>query len=184
MTTNTPRFPYLTDAEVGDTPLVRAIRERRGGELLHLDRQLLYSPALAAGWNTFLGAVRTGLGVDAKLREIAICTVAVINGADYEFVQHSPLLLATGATRQQVDALRGVIDELPNERLFDAAERATIRLAVHMTRSVDVPDDVFASLSEFLSPAHTVELVGVIAAYNMVSRFLVALAVVPESKLE
>ena len=46
-----PRIPYVTDDEAGDGPLVTAIRKRRGGGLLNLDRQLLHSPPFAEGWN-------------------------------------------------------------------------------------------------------------------------------------
>ena len=49
-----------------------------------------------------------------------------------------------------------------------------------MTRKVRVDDATFAAVRESLGEQQTVELVGVIAAYNMVSRFLVALGVDPE----
>lgn len=40
-----------------------AVRARRGGGPLNLDRVLLHSPPLAAGWNAFMGTVRTGLSL-------------------------------------------------------------------------------------------------------------------------
>ena len=57
--------------------LVQAILARRGGTLLNLDRALLWSEPLARGWNAYIGAVRTQLGASRKLRELAICTVAL-----------------------------------------------------------------------------------------------------------
>ena len=74
------RLPYKPDAAAGPEEIVAAIRERRGGTLLHLDRQLLYSPALAVAWNQMMGTVRNRLDVPPRLREIAICVVATING--------------------------------------------------------------------------------------------------------
>ena len=44
------RLPQLTDDQVGPPELVAAIRQRRGGHLLELDRLLLHSPAFATGW--------------------------------------------------------------------------------------------------------------------------------------
>ena len=38
------------------------------GELLNLDRALLWSEPLARGWNVYLAAVRTGLPTSRKLR--------------------------------------------------------------------------------------------------------------------
>ena len=83
-----------------------------------------------------MGAVRTRLELPAGLREIAICVVATINRAPYEFHHHAPLLRAAGASQAQVDALADVDRALATPGLFDSAERATIQLALEMTRSV------------------------------------------------
>ena len=64
--------------------------------------------------------------------------------------------------------------------LFDELENATIALSAQMTKDVKVDDATFDTLRMHLGEAATVELVGVIAAYNMVSRFLVALGIEPE----
>ena len=49
-----------------------------------------------------------------------------------------------------------------------------------MTRQVAVGDGTFEAVHAALGDRETVELVGVIATYNMVSRFLVALGIEPE----
>ena len=46
-----------------------------------------------------------------------------------------------------------------------------------MTLNVTVPDDVFANLKKYFSEKEVVEITATIAAYNCVSRFLVALDV-------
>ncbi|OYU46806.1 MAG: carboxymuconolactone decarboxylase [Burkholderiales bacterium PBB4] len=179
--TTPPRIPARADADLSPTEVVETIRKRRGGQLLNLDRMLLNSPAYAVGWNSFLGAVRTGLSLDAKLRELAICAVAVLNHADYELLQHAPEWLAAGGTQAQMDALQNYPAALKNTILFDAAERATLALTLEMTRNVQVGDATFATLQAVLpDPQQQVELVGVVAAYNMVSRFLEALQVQAE----
>ena len=142
---------------------------------------LLHSPAYAKGWNTFLGAVRTGLELPPRLRELAMCVVAVLNGADYEFHHHAPEFIKAGGTQQQVDALWQISDPGWEAKLFDTAERATIALTVEMTRDVEVEEATFAAARSALgSDRLLVELAGVIAAYNMVSRFLVVLQIAPE----
>lgn len=181
MTSAQPRIPTVPDERLAPQDVVATIRKRRGGGLLNLDRMLLNSPAYAVGWNTFMGAVRTGLSLDPKLRELAICAVAVLNRADYELVQHAPELLQTGGTQAQLDALADVDAAALNVALFDAAERATLALTIAMTRNVQVSDECFARIRSVLPrPQSQVELAGVIAAYNMVSRFLEALQVAPE----
>lgn len=175
-----PRLPYVP-AEISEpSDLVAAIRARRGGTLLNLDRMLLHSPRFAHGWNGFLREVRGGLSLDPKLRELAMCVVAVLNGAEYEFVHHAPEFIAAGGTQAQVEAMREPDRAMEDTALFGPMERAALALTVEMTREVRVGDATFAAVRESLGEQQTVELVGVIAAYNMVSRFLVALGVDPE----
>lgn len=177
-----PRIPTIPDAELGPRPLVEAIEARRGGALLNLDRMLLRSPVFAAGWNGFMGAIRTQLTLDAVLRELAICTVAVETGAAYEWSQHAPELLAAGGSEAQLLALQAP-NPAHNTQAFSATERAVIALAQAMTRDVHVDAAVFGAVQAALpEPQQQVELVGVIASYNMVSRFLVALQVPMEDE--
>ena len=57
---------------------------------------------------------------------------------------------------------------------------AALQLTIEMTRAVRVSEATFAAVRAELGEQEAVELVAVIAAYNMVSRFLVALGVEPE----
>jgi len=176
-----PSIPYLA-ADNAPAELVAQIRARRGGELLNLDRMLLHSPALASAWNGYLGAIRSRLELPEALRELAICTVAVQTGADYEFAQHAPLLLEAGGSAEQLAALRRLDERPPSEELFTPQQLAIIRLAEAMTRSVAVEPETLQEAREALgSDRRLVELVGVVATYNMVSRFLVALGIEPET---
>ncbi|GAB4464431.1 MAG: carboxymuconolactone decarboxylase family protein [Burkholderiaceae bacterium] len=172
-----PRIPYQPADLKQPAELVAAIRARRGGQLLNLDRMLLHSPPLAAGWNAHLRAVRTELALDPKLRELAMCVVAVLNGAEYEFHHHAPEFVGAGGTAAQVRALRDPDTARDDAALFDSTERAALALAIEMTRNVRVSDATFDAVRGALGDRCTVELVGTIATYNMVSRFLVALGV-------
>ncbi|HEX9399414.1 MAG TPA: carboxymuconolactone decarboxylase family protein [Anaeromyxobacter sp.] len=175
-----PRIPYLPSDVQEPADLVSAVRARRGGALLNLDRMLLHSPPLTRGWNGFLGAVRSELTVPAKLRELATCAVAVLNGADYELHHHEAPFLATGGTEAQLAVLRSGPGADGGADAFDAEERAVLQLALELTREVRVADGTFEAVRAFLGERGTVELVGVIAAYNMVCRFLVALGIESE----
>jgi len=174
-------IPYQPKDLAEPRELVAAIRARRGGALLNLDRMLLHSPPLAAGWNGFLRAVRSELAVSPKLRELAICVVAMLTGAGYEYRQHAPEFVKAGGSAAQLDALAGVGTRGIDAAAFDPAERAVIALASEMTRAVDVSAVTMADVRAALADdRHVVEIVGVIATYNMVARFLVALGVEPE----
>ncbi len=171
------RLPLLTNAQVAPPDLVAAIRQRRGGELIDLDRLLLHSPAFALGWNEFMGRVRTALSLPPLLKELAMCGVAALNGADFEMHHHAPLYLAAGATDAQLAALHrlGSAPGVADDPVFDPTQQAVLALVVEMTRNVRVDDATFARARATMGSDQAMfELVGVIAAYNMVSRILVA----------
>jgi alkylhydroperoxidase family enzyme len=176
-----PAVPYVPHDIAEPRELVAAIRARRGGRLLNLDRVLLHSPPLAEGWNAYLRAVRTSLAVPAKLRELAICAVALHNRAEYEYVHHAPEFLRAGGTDAELDALRAAIGGRGGASTLGPAEQAVLALASEMTTSVDVTPATMERLRGVLpEDRQIVEIVAVVATYNMVSRFLVALGVEPE----
>ncbi len=162
--------------------LVDAILARRGGALLNLDRALLWSEPLASGWNVYLKNVRTGLAASRKLRELGICTVALLTGASYEYVHHAPDYLAAGGTQAELDALQSFARS-PNGKTVEGLsgdEALVVRYAAQMTRDVKVDDAVFAQMQARFETSELVEITAAIATYNMVARFLVALGVTPE----
>jgi alkylhydroperoxidase family enzyme len=175
------RVPFWTAAEAPrDAALVAAIEQRRGGKLLNLDRMLLWSEPLARSWNVFLKTLRQELSLAPKLRELAICVVARAAGADYEFHHHAPEFAKAGGSAAQVAAL-GDPDRAAADPLFDPLEQGVIRYALASTRDVRIPDALGDTLARSLSPTELVELAAVVAGYNMVARFLVALQVPPEA---
>jgi alkylhydroperoxidase family enzyme len=171
------RLPFVdADTPGVDADLVHAVQARRGGTLLHLDRQLLHSAPVARGWNAYLGAIRTGGLLDGGLRELVILLVAVLNRAPYEFLQHAPVALAEGVPQEKLDALPGWVDST----LYTPCERDVLAYAQAMTLQVQVPAAVFDAVRGRFSDREVVELTATVAAYNMVSRFLEALQIEPE----
>ncbi|GAJ16109.1 MAG: carboxymuconolactone decarboxylase family protein [Burkholderiaceae bacterium] len=167
------------------TELVDAIKARRGGTLINLDKALLWSEPLARGWNTYLRAVRTELPTSRKLRELGICTVALLTGAHYEYHHHAPDFLAAGGSQAQLDALQAFVRQdprgVPEAAVLDELDRLVIRYAAQMTLDVKVSDEVFDALRRHFDETGLVELTSAIATYNMVARFLVALQISPEN---
>ena len=179
------RIPEWTpEAKPQPAELVNAILARRGGQLINLDKALLWSEPLARGWNVYLKAVRTELPTSRKLRELAICTVALLTGARYEYHHHAPDFLAAGGTPAELAALDRVV-AADMRRAADAAlgplEQLVIRYAAQMTLDVTVDDALFDTLKQHFDTTQLVELTSAIATYNMVARFLVALGVTPEA---
>ena len=181
----TMRIPDWTPAlKPQPQDLVDAFLERRGGALINLDRALLWSEPLARGWNVYLKAVRTDLPTSPKLRELGICTVALLTGAAYEYKHHAPDFLSAGGTPAELDALNAVVKADARKSSANPAlgemEQLVIRYAAQMTLDVKVTDDVFEALRQHFDTTQLVELTSAIATYNMVARFLVALGVSAE----
>jgi alkylhydroperoxidase family enzyme len=179
------RLPEWTpERQPRPAELIDAIRARRGGTLIKLDQALLWSEPLARAWNVYLRAVRTELPTSRRLRELGICTVALLTGARYEYHHHAPDFLAAGGTQAQLDALQAFVRAnprgLPDSPALDELERLVIRYAAQMTLDVHVSDEVFAALRRHFDETGIVELTAAIATYNMVARFLVALQITPE----
>ncbi len=174
--TSTTGLPYRPPGDdAGPPDVVGPIRERRpGGKLLNLDRMLLNSPEFAKGWNAMFGAIRGKLSVSPKLRELTIMSIGAINQAEYEWKQHEGEFLKAGGTKAQLAALREPVAALSDAAHFDEAERAVLALTLEMTRSVQVSESTLRRVRAALPDPQVVELIGTIAGYNMVSRFVVA----------
>jgi 4-carboxymuconolactone decarboxylase len=161
----------------GDGEVADRIRLRRGGYLTELDQTLLHSPPVADGWNSLLGAIRERCELAADVRELAILRVAALNGADYEWQAHEPEGLAAGLTAGQVAVLRNDPPDPAAETVLGARLSLALRYTDAMTRDVVVPDELFERLRERFDDRGIVELTATVAAYNLVSRFLVALRI-------
>lgn len=95
-----PNPTTTTTTTEEDQAIISRIAARRAPRPLQpLDLALLHAPPVADGWNSFLGAIRTRTTqLDAAVRELVICRVAVCNRAWYEWGHHAPLALAAGVS--------------------------------------------------------------------------------------
>ncbi|MGN0097399.1 MAG: carboxymuconolactone decarboxylase family protein [Corynebacterium sp.] len=167
--------PWSSEDQDGDEPdIVKEIRQRRpGGELIGIDRVLLRSTPLATGWNGLLGRVRAEFALKLEYREMIMLRVAHLNGADFEWNVHHPAYLDAGGSEAKALKLR----ETTVADIFSEEERALLELTDQSTLNVSVDGGVINDVKELFGEEQTVEATATVAAYNMVSRFLVALAI-------
>ena len=108
------RLPYVpnppTDLSPSDEKLLQRVKARRGGRgLLALDLTLLHSPAITDGWHSLFGAINGATSLDDDIREIAICRVALINKAWYQWEGHATSLSSiAGFDVEKMDVIRTV----------------------------------------------------------------------------
>lgn len=172
------RVPYADESSSAEVrQLAETIRAERGGRMLNLYRMLLNSPPVAAGWLKLFTAIRQQTLLPGDCRELAILRVALVNHAAYEYQAHVPFALKEGVTEAQLAALAKWHDSA----LFSPAQRALLAYVDAMTREIHVPGAVFEALRAHFDRRQLVELTATIGGYNLVSRFLEALEIDPET---
>ena len=167
------RVPLVAE---GTDPLLAELERRitaARGRISPLYQALLNSAPIAEGWEALLTAVRTKTSLRADLRELVILRIAVLNRAPYEFEAHIPHAHRAGLAEAKIDGTKIG----PTSSTYDELEQVVLAYTDAMTRHVDVPDDLFERLAQRFDVMTIVELTATIAAYNMVSRFLVALRI-------
>jgi len=167
------RVPLIVLGTRPDLADIEASILRERGRISLLYQVLLNSAPIAQGWEAMLTAVRNRSSVPADLRELMILRVAVLNGASFEFDAHVPHAQKAGVSESKIHSVR----EQVLTEVFTPAERLVLELTDAMTRSIVVPDAIMQQLQSQYGPGELVDLVATVAAYNMVSRFLVALNV-------
>ena len=168
-----PDDPQMESKEYQD--IVTRVKERRGGKLLELDKALLHAPPIANGWNGFLKAIRTENSLPDSVRELAICRVAALNQAWYEWEAHAPILQKTNVLSEE--AVENLKDRKNAGKGLDEKHLAVLEVTDASTLNIVVPQGKFDKLKQYFSDREIVEITATIAAYNCVSRFLVTLDV-------
>ncbi len=153
--------------------LIDLIRSERGNRLLLLYRVLLNSPTIALGWLKLFTAIRQNSAISGKLRELVILRIAMLNGATYEFEEHVPFALREGVSQGAIDCLSQ--GDFPTD--MSESELVGLQYADQITRVITVPDDMFSNVKKYFDQNEILELTVIAAAYNMVSRVLIALQI-------
>lgn len=160
------RIPYVPNPPPTSSPeeesIVAAIAARRYPRPIQpLDLALLHSPHVAAGWNSFVGAIRTQTSLSDDLRELAICRIAVVNRAWYEWMHHAPLAIKGGVSAASMEEIRkdGPLAWSQHPEGFTDKQWAVCVATDEMTRNVQVADDTFDWLKSLFGHQEVVEII-------------------------
>lgn len=158
-----PVIPLLSQesaAAAGEAAGVPPVLSR-----LHVFRALLHRPALAGGISSLLLSLLAGGALDRRLRELAIMRIAWERACGYEWAQHWRIALDAGVPEDELLAMR---DGRPIGEPADLVLRAT----AECLGDGRVAATTMAELGEHLGTEATVELLGVIGAWDMVAMLL------------
>jgi alkylhydroperoxidase family enzyme len=176
------RVPYPTRDEYPSAYLAaydRMLRER-GDPALHIFAALANIPNLLDPLLTFTREMKDGAVIEARLRELAIMTVALATGATYEFDHHWNSALKAGVRREQLEQLA----DAEASDAFAENERAIVRYAREATLSLNVSGETWASLRGHFSMRETMDVVMAVAWYNAVARMLIPMEIETEEWYE
>jgi alkylhydroperoxidase family enzyme len=166
------RLPELNSAQAN--PQVRSALERLPP--LAIFRTVANAQGTFVNWLRFGGDCLDGNLFDPILRELAILRVARLTpGAEYEWAQHVPILLAVGGSTAQVAALRS--DEVDAEALGEDG-RLVVRFTTQVVLDAAPDEATFDAMSARFSTVEIVQLLLVVGQYMMLAR------VMATSKLE
>ena len=173
------RISYVQESTHPElAPVIKTISEQRRGKLIPVYGLLLHSPDIAQAWMGFINAVRWKNTLTARLREIVIVRVAVLNNATYVIdVHRQHFAAADGLTIAECDALLAA--KIGNST-FSELERYVIDYVDALTLTSQVPEIVFEQVKHSFDERQLVELSVLTGAYNMHTRVLNALKVDPE----
>ena len=147
--------------------------EGNGARVINLYRMMGHSSAALEPFLKLGNRLLTKAKLEARLRELAILRIANLAGSEYEWQQHAGLAREVGVTESQMT-------DLPNWQesgAFDDRDKAVLTYVDEVAIRVNVADDTFARLTDYLDETEIVELTLSLGFWGMVARFLVPLRV-------
>ncbi|WP_432828603.1 carboxymuconolactone decarboxylase family protein [Dactylosporangium sp. CA-092794] len=132
------------------------------GRLLGPFGLMLIAPEVGDAVQQLGAALRFRSGLSPRVRELAILTVAVAAGCEFEWWAHEQAALAAGLT---VEQLQSILDGAVPDGLSDAErEAAGVSLALSRRRRLD--DAEYAAAQRTLGTATLAELTWLVGYYG------------------
>jgi len=147
--------------------------EDNGLRVLNLFKVMAHCPEVGMNFLRLGNAILFKGALLPKFRELAILHVGNIYQAKYEFIQHIPLGLRAGVTKEQIDSLC----TWETSGKFNREETVVLRYTEEVTKNIRVKDETFEAVRNFLNEEQIVELTTTIGYYGMVCRILEALQI-------
>jgi len=167
------RIPY---PDLSESPLVEQveyIRGERRGRLSNLFAMQLHNAVVGRAWIDLGTAIRYRTALASRARELAICEVARLLDYDFQWRAHAPLAVEAGIA---VESL-GSLPDWREADGFTAEDRTVLELTDAVTGAAEVPEALFARVTQAFAPAEVMELVSTIGFYGFGARFLKTLQI-------
>ena len=171
-----PQRPPLLD-ETALTPRQKAVFDAIGsgprGRVAGPLRIWLFSPDLADRAQALGAYCRYGTRLPPWLSELAILVVGAHWRSGYEWHAHAPIALEAGVPADAIEAIR--LGDVP--RLANEESRAVYRFCRQLLETRTVDDDTYRMAVGILGLEATVDLVGILGYYTLISMTINAFSV-------
>ncbi|GGO76732.1 carboxymuconolactone decarboxylase [Nonomuraea cavernae] len=137
---------------------------------LNVFTTLARHPTLYRAWLRFGGALLYGT-LPARDRELAILRTAHHRGSAYEWAQHVRIAREAGLSDQEIESVRQA------DATWEPADRLVLRVADELHTGGDLSDATWAALCERYDEPGRIELVMLVAHYDMLAVVLNTLRV-------
>lgn len=137
---------------------------------LNVFTTLARHPTLYRAWLRFGGALLYGT-LPARDRELAILRTAHHRGSDYEWAQHVRIAREAGLADLEIESVRQA------GATWDPADALVLRVADELHTGGDLSDATWAALCERYDEPGRIELVMLVAHYDMLAVVLNTLRV-------
>ena len=136
------------------------------------------NPRLMWGWLMFAGRLMPFGSLARRETELVILRVAHRRCCPYELEHHKKL----GArANRSADEIARVTSDDTSHAGFSERERALLRATDAILDTKDLPDALWAELSAHLDEARRIELVMLVAHYDMLATTIQVLRIAPDS---
>ncbi len=168
-----PRVTVLAEEELSpeQRALLASIRSGPRGAATNIRGPFavfLHAPAFGELAQQLGGYCRYKTAVPPRLSEFAILVTARLWRAQFEWFAHAPMAERAGVSKKTISELqRGLV---PKSAAKD--ERAIYDFVNELYASKRVSDKNFARVHEFLGTTGTIELVGILGYYALISMIL------------
>ena len=143
------------------------------GRLIGPFNACLLNPSIAADFLKLQAAEEKYTSLDERVRQVVILTVGAVWHAPYELYAHSAVARHAGLDASDVAALAAGV---PPEHLTDA-EKIAHRLALALTTSHHVDDDLYLDAQKIFGAAGVFEITALTGIYHTVCGILNVFAV-------
>jgi 4-carboxymuconolactone decarboxylase len=175
-----PRLALIDEAHMNDAQraLLEAIRSGPRGKSITPRGPFavwLHAPELGNLAQALGSHCRYRTGLPARLSEFAILCTARLWRAQYEWFAHAPMAENAGVRPKTIEDLRA--GRTPKSAPKD--ERAIHAFVQELYKSSRVSERTYARVHAFLGDAGTVELVGILGYYALISMTLNVFRMLP-----